>query len=371
MLGLQAVEVASSAVITVGTGGTAGVLIGAGYAGVQRLAGEASAVHYGLQRSIDWVGVGFDTAFALIGGKYFGRLGGAVAGRLAARLGGQLAGRLTAAAVSSLLVGRASGILHAVAREVLDDVVRGRSPLTPDALINRIADQLSWRAAFLDLVGAAAGAATAEGTRPATAEPQPPPRQPTALRSIQGGVPGPVPMSGGRVVSAPPTTTVTRSGAVAVGGGALPAPAPVVEPAPAPAPALRPVPTPAPEPVTAATPGSSGATSPSVSTAVATAAAVGPASGTSTAAPQVTLELPPEKAIHANLYGSLIRARQLEHTPNVPRRTAQAANWDRELRPGGPMEMLLDAWLRFDRMGVSENRRLRPDWSRELPRVNM
>jgi hypothetical protein len=85
----------------------------------------------------------------------------------------------------------------------------------------------------------------------------------------------------------------------------------------------------------------------------------------------VTLILPPEKAIHAGLYHSLIRARQLEHTPNVPRRTAQARNWDRELRPGGPMEMSLEAWHNFDRMGISENRRLRPDWSRELPRVNM
>lgn len=369
VMGLQVVEVASSAVITVGTGGTAGVLIGAGYAGAQRLAGEISAVHYGLQQSIDWGGVAFDTAFALIAGKFGGQLGGALAKGLAAKLGGQMAARVTSQLVSGLLIGRASGILHGVAREVFDDVVRGRNSLTIDALINRVAEQMTLKAAFLDLVSSSVGAVAGEVMRPQAPEPaQKPPAgggRP-ALKSIQGGIPGPVPMRDGRVASTPRTTIQSR-GTVAVGAGELPAPmeAPIAAPRPAPhaVPDL-------PEPATAAASGSKTTPSPGP-TAAAIAAAAGPSSTTSTSAPQVTLDLPPEKAAHAGMYASLIRNRQLEHTPNVPRRTAQTTRWDSALRPGGAMGIYPEIWQKFENMGISENRRLRPNWSRTMPRVDM
>jgi hypothetical protein len=150
--GLEAVQVASAAVVTVGTGGTAGVVVGAGYVGAQRLAGEATSVHIGLQDRIDWGGVAFDTLFSLVVGRFGGQLGRAIAARLG--------GRIAAQAVSALIVGRASGMTHAVARELFDGL-RGRTELSIEGFINRLAQQLTLQAAFLDLVGVAAGIGTA------------------------------------------------------------------------------------------------------------------------------------------------------------------------------------------------------------------
>ncbi len=71
------------------------------------------------------------------------------------------------------------------------------------------------------------------------------------------------------------------------------------------------------------------------------------------------------------MYGALVRGRHLEHTPNLPRKTAQAGNWDKELQPGGPMEIYPKIWQKFDAMGIELARRLRPDWSRTISRVSM
>ncbi len=211
IFGLEVVQVAAATIVTVGTGGTAAgvtgsLLVGAGYAGAQRLAGEASRVHYGLQDRIDWEGVAFDTFFSLVAGRFGGRLGASVTRALAPRLGTRLAGRITTAAVTNLIVGRASGLAHAVAREVFD-AARDERELTVDGFINLLAEQLSLRAAFFDLVSTAAGSATS-AARPRPPQPPSPTgpalpaaRQQPQLRSLQGGDTRPVPTREGRVLS--------------------------------------------------------------------------------------------------------------------------------------------------------------------------
>jgi hypothetical protein len=365
VFGLEVVQVASTAIVTAGTGGTAGVLLGAGLAGTQRLAGEATAVHLGLKQEIDWAGIAFDTIAAAVTGHLAGRLGSAVATRLAVKIGS----RVAAGAVTAVIVGRASGIVHAAVRELFD-ALRGRTALTWEQFIDRLADQLTLRAAFLDLAGYAAAAATPQRPQPAIPPPGPPaPRPRPRLTPLQGGG-----AARGRPVG---SAAAPVSGTRAMRGRAMSAapalePSPALEPAPAPetAPALREVPMPAAEVPRAATPSApSGATSPS--SAVATAAAAGPAAATSTPSIQVPLELPPEKKMHAPLYQDLIRARALEHTPGLPRHTAQADNWDRELRPGGDMQMDLRSWVGMERIGIPDARKLRPNWSRRTERVNM
>ena len=86
---------------------------------------------------------------------------------------------------------------------------------------------------------------------------------------------------------------------------------------------------------------------------------------------QVRLVLPLEKALHAPLYQSLIKARRLENTPGQPRKTAQAGKWDRALRPGGGMEMDLSSWVGMENRGVPQARRLRPDWTWQSVKLDM
>ena len=258
---LQVLEVAGAAAATVVTGGTGGAL----YVGAQRFAGEATSVALGLQDEIDWGGIAFDTLFALVAGRFGGQLGG----KIAARLGGTVAARV----ISSVIVGRASGIAHSVAREVFD-AARGRTELTLDGFMDRLATQLSARAIFLDLVAHAVGSVGQprgqtgtpnEPTRPAAQRPQ----------LIQGGNRAPVQMRGGRVVSpARRTTQGGRGGPSARGrGGAAPAvePEPVVEPAVQP---VREVPQPVQEPIRAANPPGSQNPAGSVGQAVAVGAVV-------------------------------------------------------------------------------------------------
>ncbi len=368
VVGLEVVEVASATAVTVATGGATGVLVGAGYAGAQRLAGEASGVHLGLRDRIDWAGVAFDTLFAAVAGRYGGRLGGAIARRLGGRIAAQVA--------SNLITGRAAGLAHAAARDLFD-ALRGRTRLTVEGFIDHLAQQLTLRAAFLDLVATAAGMTVAavmgQGPSP---QPSGPGRGASSGRDNvvdldaaraqrqQGG--GPAGQQAGR-----PTGTRASTGA-----GAARALAPQEDPQSATQPAAQPVAQAAPEarvipfPAQAArtAPGGTASTTPG---AVAIAASSGPASAASSQPLQVRLELPPEKAIHSDLYRSLVRERRLEHTPNLQRHTAQADHWDDELRPGGPMGMREEIWQAFEDMGVGEVRRLRPDWSRYSDRVSM
>ena len=373
---LEVVEVAGAVAATVATGGTAGVFVGAGYAGVQRLAGEATSVAIGLQDEIDWAGVAFDTLFALVAGRFGGQLGS----KIAARLGG----RITARVASSLIVGRASGIAHAVAREVFD-AARGRTELTVDGFIDRIASQLSARAIFLDLVAHGVGTAAASARRtPTEPSPQPPRLSGPQRQPIQGGRPGRVDVrdyrqrgTSGRRTSTPRATpSRTRESASATGrrGNLALAqePQPIVEPVvePAAEPAVRPVPSEAGTPQAPAR-----ASTPTDTTADVTAGvAIAAATATTPPAPstppvEVRLVLPIQKSLHAHLYGRLVRERALEHVPGLDRDTAQAENWDRELRPGGPMEIIPEIWQEFETRGIEVNRRLRPNWSRAVERI--
>jgi hypothetical protein len=84
--------------------------------------------------------------------------------------------------------------------------------------------------------------------------------------------------------------------------------------------------------------------------------------------PEIILRLPPQKAVHASRYRSLIAARRLVHLYDNPRtQDAQAQIWDRALRPpGGQMAMYQEIWDRFEAMGMPPARRLRPNWSRRM-----
>ena len=129
-------------------------------------------------------------------------------------------------------------------------------------------------------------------------------------------------------------------------------------------------------PLVVATPPTVGPAAPSTSPApqtapVTTPATPGPQTSPQTNPPmQVILVLPGQKAIHAGLYQSLVAQRSLEHVPGLPRHTAQASNWDRDLRPGGAMGMSQITWQRFDALDIAESRRLRPNWTRTAPEQN-
>ena len=380
VFGLEVVQVASAAFVTAGTGGAAGVFVGAGYAGAQRLAGEWSSVHYGLRSEIDWEGIAFDTLFSLVAGRFGGQLGNAIAARLG--------GRITARLASSLIVGRASGVAHAVARELFDSLRSGRA-LTVENFIDRLAEQLTLRAVFMDLV-AAAGAEGANRLRqpaPGSSPAQPgagapatsrsAPGQPPRLRLVRPAQePGVTRPSPARPV-ARPVGDVVASRSSAFNGSAARQLAPAeVAPAGQIQPSVRPklvplAPDALPQPVPVAAAGTGRASAPSATpSAVAIAAVSGPATQGSPPL-QVRLVLPPEKAAHADLYRSLIAERRLEHVPGKPRRTVQAGNWDRELRPDGAMGMYEEIWQRFDQQDIIEERRLRPNWSRTRDQVDM
>lgn len=406
VFGLEVVQVASTVAVSVYTGGTAGVLLGAGLTGAQRLAGEAMSVRLGLQDRIDWVGIGFDTLFAAVAGRaassrFVGRLGQAIAARLGSRI--------TAQAATALIIGRASGITHAIARELFDGL-RGRTELTVDGFIHRFAEQLTLRAAFLDLIGAAVGRATP--TRPTTGTPLPErtseigvgsPTRPR-LASVAGGDTRPIRMrtnaQGQRVVASRPRPISprgsTRTALVAAGNNTLRT-APVSEPviAPRPIPELVPAPESAPVPQeqqvgSPANPQAGRSTSIYGAIAAATSS---PSSGSSpTAAPSpapatvtpplpappgehIRLEIPSVKGIHLNFYRSHLSI--LEHRPDYVRtREAQSDRWDQGVRSGGSGRRFQNGMRQetYDfgrRLGLPDARIFRPNWSRLGNPTNM
>ena len=381
VFGLEVVQVASAAFVTAGTGGAAGVFLGAGYAGAQRLAGEWSSVHYGLRSEIDWEGIAFDTLFALVAGRFGGQLGNAIAARLG--------GRITARLASSLIVGRASGVAHAVARELFDSLRSGRA-LTVENFIDRLAEQLTLRAVFMDLVAAAGAEGTnrlrqlAPGSTPtqpsagapattSRAVPGEPPRLRLVRPSQEPAISRPSPT--GPVVR--PAGNVVASGRSAFNGSAarqlVPAevaPAGQIQPSVRPT-LVPPAPAALPQPAPVAATGTGHASTPSATPSAVAIAAVSGSTSKDSPPLQVRLMLPPEKSAHADLYRSLVAERRLEHIPSKPRRTAQADNWDRELRPGGAMGMYEEIWQRFDEQNIIEERRLRPNWSRTRDQVDM
>ena len=87
---------------------------------------------------------------------------------------------------------------------------------------------------------------------------------------------------------------------------------------------------------------------------------------------EIRLVLPAQKSVHATRYSALVNARRLRHSINYERdRNAQAGAWDRALRPGGPMAIYQEIWNAFEDMDIAENRRTRPNWSRDQDRIPM
>ncbi len=393
--GLEGVQVASTVIVTVGTGGTAGLVAGAALGGTQQLAGEATRVHLGLQDSIDWTGIAFDTLFSLVVGRFGGRLGRTVAGKLGSGV--------SVSVVRDLIVGRASGMAHTVARE-LYDAARGEIELSVDGFIDRLAEQLTLKAVFLDLVGSAAGgAATRVAARQRTnasrrsgrrgrrnqgrRQPRRGQNQPELhlVRPTQESSPSARPVSPStrpsgiidinqaRSRRADPLQTGSReTGPVTNGNTALAiAPEPIQTPRQQPLRLVEPAPAIQDRPsARASSVGSQPSNQPG---AVAIAAVNQQTSNANGNQPmQIRLVLPPEKSAHAPLYAALIRGRRLQHIPSKPRRTAQRTKWDSELRPPkGQMSMNEVVWRRFDDLGIRDIRRLRPNWTQYEDQVKM
>ena len=164
---LEVAQVAGAIAATFVTGGAAsGVLVGAGYAGAQRLAREASSVHIGLQDEVDWAGIGIDMLFAVVAGRVGGGVGAVVSRGIAQLLGTRLVVRVTEHFVTNLLIGRGSALAHEVVAELFDAMRHDRA-VSYEELAHRFAEQFSARAIALDLIGVAlAGGAQALTPRP-------------------------------------------------------------------------------------------------------------------------------------------------------------------------------------------------------------
>jgi hypothetical protein len=79
----------------------------------------------------------------------------------------------------------------------------------------------------------------------------------------------------------------------------------------------------------------------------------------------VTLRLPSFKARHLLRYRAVLP--RLEHDISREReRDGQAGVWDRGMAPPSPDGMHPEVYLRGERMGLSRNRILRPNWSRDV-----
>jgi len=222
--GLEVTEVAAAAVVTIGTGGTTGVLLGAGYGGLQQVAQQASEVHYGLRDKIDWAGIGFDTVVGVATGYLGGKLGNAVLGRLlrnpaVASIGRRVLSRV----VSDLVAGRVGSVLHTSARALFDRL-RGHENLTWGEFADRLADQLTdpKSAAFDVIMGEA-------NRRIATRLSGGPEGAPSSSRKIADKTGG-----GESVAPAPRIESSTTSGEPAISGPHVDpgkSPAPIVTPA--------------------------------------------------------------------------------------------------------------------------------------------
>lgn len=195
-VGLEVVQTMASAVVTIGTGGLAGVALGAGYGAAQMTARQGSELALGLRSEIDWTGISFDALFGLVTGLVGGALGNKLGGTLFKALrkalpaSPELAHKVVEELVGDLVSGRVSSVLHAAGRQVFD-AARGRQRLTVEGFWQAIVDTLlDPKQAFLDtLLGAAQrkGAtvvakrvATARGRAQTTATAEPVPSSDTA-----------------------------------------------------------------------------------------------------------------------------------------------------------------------------------------------
>ncbi len=160
--GLEVVKAGAAAAVTIGTGGLAGVAVGGLYSGSLALYQQTSEVYYGLRETIDWAGVGFDTAFGAITGAMGGKLGNAVLKLLLKNpVAASFGRRALAYAVSDYISGRAGSALQLTARTVFDGL-RGQN-VTWEKYIDSLAGQFTdpKQAAFDLILGHASRRATA------------------------------------------------------------------------------------------------------------------------------------------------------------------------------------------------------------------
>lgn len=180
--------------------------------------------------------------------------------------------------------------------------------------------------------------------------------------------------SGSTVSSTPgmPSTAISGNNALQI----APDVAPSVAPSMIPSPTANPVPSPTPTSAITGNPVSAPTLIPPVNPAIPSLVAPATAPTSQPQNPnqslQIILVLPAQKAIHANLYRSLINSRRLIHLANNPRTVdAQADRWDRALQPGGVMAIYQEIWNAFDAMLIERNRKLRPNWARGQLNVPM
>ncbi|MET0622224.1 MAG: DUF4157 domain-containing protein [Pyrinomonadaceae bacterium] len=191
---------------------------------------------------------------------------------------------------------------------------------------------------------------------PAAATPLPAPAMTPAAPSLRLVPPGPV--ASAEVSPAVPAPLAT--------------PAPEFFPTPSAAPPL-PSPAALAPTVTATAGGTATASLPSSPAAAAAASATLRQTDEHGNPVQVRLVLPSQKGAHAARYRSLVARRQLVHLAGRPREhDAQVTRWDKAVEPGsGAYAMYQEIWDKFERMGVNETRRKRPDWSKTVDRVQM
>jgi hypothetical protein len=83
--------------------------------------------------------------------------------------------------------------------------------------------------------------------------------------------------------------------------------------------------------------------------------------------PQITLYLPSFKTAHLRLYEALVRERRLVADASYERgRPAQADKWDSAMDPNSSRGMSQKVYEAGLRMGLTRERVLRPDWSRDV-----
>ncbi len=150
---LEVVQVAAAATVTIGTGGTAGVFVGAGYGALQNVARQGSELYLGLRDRIDWAGITFDALFGLVTGYLGGKLGNYAFARLLKQPEvAALGQKVLAHTVSDLISGRISSILQTAGRTVFDSW-RGQSDITVEQFMQLLLDQLfDPKGAFLDII---------------------------------------------------------------------------------------------------------------------------------------------------------------------------------------------------------------------------
>jgi len=154
--GLKVVKTGSAVVVTVGTGGAAGLAVGGGYSAAQSFAQQASEVHYGLRDRIDWGEIAFDGITGVLSGYLGGKLGNLIVGKLLGRAATAGFGRKALTlAVGDYIAGRGGSTFQISARAVYD-LARGKD-VTWEQFLDQLADEITdpRKAAFDIIMGRA------------------------------------------------------------------------------------------------------------------------------------------------------------------------------------------------------------------------